>query len=212
MYCLLPLLFAFNVQSTEWQGQWSSTFGKISFMEKPIDIESAHLIFANYGKTGTIIGVSIKGEMVGVFYDTENNKSGSLTFKQNETKNSFTGEWNYNENSKKLSWNGTKVNDTQPEGINGLDRYRSVEGQWQSNFGLLEMVQDGVFVDAKYSDKGRIFAVFNSANNAVYGLFSNKERYGRLNLILNAEKNLFNGMWSWEFNTWAKQKWTGKKL
>lgn len=212
LYSLLPLLVVFSVQSADWQGQWSSTFGKISFIEKQIEIQSAKLIFANYGKTGTIIGVSIKGELVGVFYDSKNNKAGTLLFKQAASNNSFTGEWNYIENPKKLSWNGLKVDDKIPAQINGQDRHRSVEGNWQSNFGLLEMVQDGVFVNAKYSDKGKIFAVYNPANNVLFGLFSNKERYGKLKFSLNDDKNQFNGIWSWENNAWAKQKWTGKKV
>ena len=209
---LILLISGFTSHAVTWQGQWSSTFGKISFIEKDVNTHSATLVFANYGKTGNIVGVSIAGVLYGLFFDTKEQKGGSIQFSQNETRDSFSGEWKYANIDKLLIWNGTKINDDYPKDLIGVDRFRSMEGQWKSNFGVLDMTQDGVFVEAKYSDKGQIYAIYNSSNNLMYGIFTNNDKYGFLEFVLNSDKLSFNGRWSWQTKAWAEQKWHGTKV
>ena len=207
----LLLIFNNSVNAQQWQGHWTSSFGNIKFIERSIKPQNAALVFGNYGKNGTIVGVSIAGKLHGVFYDSKSQKGGELTFTQNKSTDSYTGTWSFDGKQKKLGWNGGKVNIDKPENLQGMDRFRSVEGSWQSNFGLLDFVQNGIFVNAEYSDKGRIFAVYNQANNNIFGLFTNKERFGLLKFSLNSEKNKFDGSWSWETSSWSTQKWIGSR-
>lgn len=98
-----------------------------------------------------------------------------------------------------------------PKELRSIDRFRSFEGLWDSNFGPLELVQNDVFVEGRYSDKGQMYAVYNQSNGLLYGLFTNKERYGLLHFQLNDKKDSFDGLWPWKTQNWAEQKWTGSK-
>ncbi len=210
---LLLLMVQINGFAKPWQGHWTSTFGKMKFIEKDVGMQQASIVFGNYGEDGTIAGVSINGILRGVFYDNKNQKGGSLVFSQSQ-KTAYTGKWNFDNKQKKFSWNGSNIDNKRPEEMKEIDRFRIAEGQWQSNFGLLDFVQDGPFIEAKYSDKGQIYAVYNQNNQIIYGFFINEEegRYGLLKFQLNDEKNSFDGLWSWETKNWSSQKWTGTKL
>ena len=199
------------IQAQQWQGHWSSSFGSISFIEKSITPQNAVLVFGNYDKTGTLVGVSFSGVLYGVFYDSETQKGGKFTFTQDKTSNFFTGKWKYLNKDKELSWNGSLSNHQHPKEMRSVDRFRSFEGSWNSNFGPLELVQDDVFVEGKYSDKGHMYAIYNQSNGLLYGIFTNKDRYGLLQFQLNYEKNSFDGLWSWKTQNWTEQKWTGSK-
>ena len=207
----LLLIFNNSVKAQQWQGHWTSSFGKIKFVERSIKPQNAVLVFGNYGKYGTIAGVSIADKLHGIFYDSKSKEGGDLVFTQSKNADSYTGKWNFAGKHKQLSWNGAKVNINKPENLREIDRFRSVEGQWLSNFGLLDFVQNGIFINAEYSDKGQIFAVYNQADKRVFGLFTNKERYGLLKFSINSEINKFDGLWSWETSKWSTQKWIGSK-
>jgi len=209
-FVLILLLSFTSAHSQQWQGHWSSSFGEIKVMEKVISSQNAGLVFGNYAKLGTLIGVSFGGKLHGYFYDQKSKKGGEFTFTQRQTGHSFTGKWSYKGKVKKLDWNGNKINNTLANDFVNVDRFRSVEGQWDSNFGPLNFIQDGVFIEASYSDKGRIHAVYNQANNMIYGLFTNKEKFGLLYFNFNAEKNAFKGLWSWETKNWSDQVWSGE--
>lgn len=208
---LLFILFHSVAHSQKWQGHWSSSFGDIKIMEKIITAQNAGLVFGNYAKTGTLMGVSFGGELHGFFFDKKTQQGGDFVFLQRDTGQSFTGKWSYQDKSNKLDWNGNKIDSNLPTDILELDRFRSAEGNWASNFGPLDIVQNGVYLEAQYSDKGRIYAVYNQANKMIYGLFTNKQKYGLLQFVLNSEQNKFKGLWSWQTKNWSDQIWSGTK-
>jgi hypothetical protein len=211
LFVLFSSFITLSLQAQQWQGQWSSSFGVIEFIEKPIQPKDAVLVFGNYGKTGSLVGASFAGVLYGVFYDTKTHKAGKFTFTQDKTSNYFTGKWKYLDKDKEHSWNGSLRNHKRPKELRSVDRFRSFEGMWESNFGPLELIQNGVFVEGKYSNKGQIFAVYNQSNALLYGIFTNKDRYGLLHFQLNNEKNSFDGLWSWKTQIWSEQKWIGSK-
>jgi len=211
---LITLLSIFDyhkIQAQQWQGHWSSSFGPIKFIEKPIKPKNAILVFGNYGETGTVVGVSFAGILHGVFYDGKTQRAGKLKFTLDKTTQFFTGKWKYLGKDKELSWNGSLSDHKRPIKLHSIDRYRTFEGHWDSNFGPLELIQNNVFVEGRYSNKGQVYAVYNQSNGLLYGLFTNKSRYGLLNFQLNETKNSFDGLWSWRTQNWADQKWTGIK-
>lgn len=211
MFFLFIAFATQSIQAHQWQGHWSSSFGTIKIIEKPIKPQNAVLVFGNYGKTGSLIGVSISGVLHGIFYDAKTKKTGKLTFTQDKTANFFKGKWKFADIEKELSWNGSLSNHHRPNELHSIDRFRTFEGDWNSNFGPLNMIQDNVFVQGKYSNKGEIYGVYNAENRQLFGLFTNKERFGLLRFSLNNEKNSFDGLWSWKTQNWADQRWTGSK-
>jgi len=213
MKLIFPILLLTTtlLSAQTWQGNWASSFGPIQFNEKRVGVHSAVLVFANYAKHGSLIGVSVAGELHGAFFDAKTQKGGEFVFIQDQESQTFTGRWKFFDKSKKLIWNGTKKNNIAAESLQFVDRFRTTEGRWMSNFGPLDFVQNGVFIEAKYSDKGKIYAVYNQASNIVFGLFTNKQRFGLLQFDLNDEKDSFEGLWSWNLQSWAEQKWTGTK-
>ena len=208
------LLTANHAYSSDWQGSWNSTFGEIKFIEQAINQYQAVLVFGNYDESGIIIGVSIAGKLYGSFYDSKTQKGGKLTFNKEGTADDaqfFKGKWSFTDKKLELSWNGTQLNNKKPASMNAADRYRSIEGKWSSNFGDLDLTQDAVFIKGSYSDKGKIFAIYNSSNQTVFGLFTNKQNFGLLNFKLTSDKNEFTGSWSWQAKNWQQQKWTGSR-
>jgi len=209
---VLNSIFIPFVKSSAWQGQWLSTFGKINFIEYQTGYKDINLLFGNYAKNGFMVGVSIANEMHGVFYDAKLRKEGEFVFKLDEKKSSYKGEWHFDDIDKRLKWNGSKVLESKILPVIGIDRYRNIEGTWDTNFGQLVLSQEDAYVKGKYDDKGEIHAIFNQENGVVFGFFTNKDRWGLLKFKLNKEKQDFKGQWTWETNAWSNQKWDGKKL
>lgn len=106
LFVLFTVFTTLTLQAQQWQSHWSSSFGAIEFIEKPIKPQNAVLVFGNYGKTESLIGVSFAGVLHGAFYDSETQKAGKVTFTQDKTSNFFTGKWKYLNKDKELSWNG----------------------------------------------------------------------------------------------------------
>lgn len=211
---ILLLLTVNQVYSSDWQGNWNSTFGEMKFIEQGINLHQAVLVFGSYGESGTIIGVSIAGKLYGTFFDQKTQKGGKLSFTKEGTSDDaqfFKGKWSFTDKELELSWNGTQLNNKKPISMNEADRYRSVEGQWSSNFGDLDLVQDEVFIKGTYSDKGKIFAIYNRTNQTLFGLFTNKQNFGLLDFSLTEDKKEFTGNWSWQAQNWQQQKWTGTR-
>ena len=211
---LVVLMALFYLQisySSPWKGQWASTFGKIDFIEKQTGFKDTALVFGNYAKNGFIIGVAIDNNLHGLFFDSKLQKEGAFKFSLNEKASKFKGMWHFDDIDKELKWNGTKAAIQEKIQFKGVDRFRKIEGKWKTNFGELELTQEGAFIEGRYDTKGRLFAVFNQENNTLFGLFTNKDRYGLLKFKLNDDRTAFDGLWSWETNPWAKQKWDGKK-
>ncbi len=212
------LIFVLNcvlvpfVQSSPWQGQWLSTFGKINFIEYTTGYKETTLLFGNYAKNGFIMGVSVANELHGVFYDAKLKKEGSFIFKLDEKQNSYKGDWYFDDIDKMLKWNGSKVIENKVLPVIGIDRYRNIEGTWDTNFGQLVLSQEEVYVKGEYDTLGKIHAIFNQKNGVIFGFFTNKKRWGLLKFTLNKDKTLFKGQWTWETNAWSNQKWDGKKL
>ena len=210
-YILILVIFSFKTFSSPWVGQWTSTFGKIQFIEKETDYKNFNLVYGNYDKNGFLMGVSIQNKLHGVFFDSKSEKSGAFVFTLNSAGSSYEGTWYFDEIDKKLNWNGSKSVNDQKSAIKGIDRYRNVEGIWKTNFGQLKLMQEMVFVEGQYDTKGRLFAVYNQSNNMMFGFFTNKHKYGLLKFQLNEQRNSFKGLWSWKTDKWANQKWDGNK-
>ena len=208
----LAVLYCSATNALQWQGHWKSTFGEMNLIEKQTGYKNTSLIFGNYDKNGYIIGVSVENKIYGVFYDNKLLQKGSYVFTLGESKKDFKGLWSFDDINKELKWNGSRAVNPKLKKIKGVDRYRYMEGQWDTNFGELELTQEGVFIEGKYDSKGKLYAVFNHQTNTVFGLFTNKKRYGLLKFQLNENRDSFKGLWSWETNKWAKQKWDGKKV
>lgn len=210
-YILILVVISFETFSSPWVGQWTSTFGKIQFIEKETGYKNFHLVYGNYHKNGFLMGVSIEDKLHGVFYDSKSEKSGAFVFTLNSSGSGYEGTWYFDEIDKKLNWNGSKSVDERKTEIKGIDRYRNIEGVWKTNFGQLKLVQETVFVEGEYDTKGRMFAVYNQSNNIMFGFFTNKQKYGLLKFQLNEQRNSFKGLWSWKTDNWANQKWDGNK-
>ncbi len=209
---LMALLYLHTSYSTPWKGQWASSFGKMDLIEKETGFKETALVFGNYAKSGFIVGVAIGNDLHGLFFDSKLKKGGSFIFSHNELGSNFKGKWRFDNIDKELKWNGTKAVIQEEVKFKGIDRYRNIEGTWKTNFGELELTQEGAFIEGRYDSKGKLYAVYNQENNTIFGLFTNKDRYGLLKFQLNNERTAFTGLWSWETKAWAKQKWDGKKV
>ncbi len=211
IYTLTLTVLSFQGLTSPWVGQWTSTFGKIQFIEKQTGYKDFDLVYGNYAKSGFLMGVSIDNMLHGVFFDSKSDKSGAFVFSLNKEKNAYEGAWHFDDIDKELKWNGTKAANQKFDELKGIDRYRNIEGSWTTNFGLLTLQQEQVFVEGSYDTKGKLYAVFNESNNLMFGFFTNKKKYGLLKFQLNEQRNSFKGHWSWKTDDWANQKWDGSK-
>lgn len=211
IYTLTLLVLSFQGFSSPWIGQWTSSFGKIQFIKKQTGYNDFDLVYGNYAKSGFLMGVSIDNQLHGVFYDSKSNKGGAFVFSLNKARNAYEGTWHFDDIAKELKWNGSKSVNQKNTELNGIDRYRNIEGAWQTNFGQLILKQELVFVEGTYDTKGKLYAVFNQSNNVMFGFFTNKNKYGLLKFQLDEQRNSFKGLWSWNTDNWANQKWDGNK-
>lgn len=210
-FLIVLVLFNSDVFSSQWLGEWTSTFGEIQIIEKVTDYKGVALVYGNYDKNGFLTGVSIDNKLYGVFFDPKSKKNGSFVFTMNKANKTFEGLWYFDDIDKELKWNGMRLSSQTNLTLSGIDRYRSIEGIWDTNFGKLQLTQESVFIEGKYDTKGKLYGVFSYSNNLMYGFFTNKNKFGMLKFTLNKQRTSFDGVWSWQTGKWEKQEWKGRK-
>lgn len=78
--------------------------------------------------------------------------------------------------------------------------YGQWQGTWNTGFGQLRLVQNGLEVYGDYSKKGTLEGKYDSKTRTLKGTFDNQSqnRKGSFEFVLNNDAKSFSGKWGWE--------------
>jgi hypothetical protein len=215
------LLLGTQLTAQEWTGTFTSNFGEIKLMTE------GDLIYGEYNGVSTIVAIERKfsygTKLIGIYEN--GTEKGKFYFEKWDGQKVIKGHYNPDNDvtleaikadpiftlrfdfDKKYKWEGSKVNSNKPTTL-----LRALfNGQWNTNYGVLQLQQIGNKVTGTYRDLGEISATYNPATKKLEGTFTNKGNTGYFLLDAKLAGNGFSGKWGWNKAMAETDSWTWNK-
>lgn len=220
---LLTLLFWQSISfAQEWTGTFNTNFGELKL------VTENGLIYGDYASGGTIIAVEKKINGASVLQGIYHNGTdrGKFFFEKRTGRNEISGYYNHDngltledikadgvftlkfEFGENFRWTGTKINAAKPTSL----KTALFNGQWNTNYGVVQLQQIGTAITGTYKQTEKINAVYNPARKTIEGTFTNTGLTGYLRLEAKLGGNAFSGKWGFSKEMKEPDSWTWNKV
>lgn len=190
------------------QGTFSTNHGELRL------VQVGARVYGDYADRGVIEGTYDGGSRTlrGVF--TNGDRQGVIVFTLAEAGNSFSGLWSWT-NPASMQWSGRRTGSGRPTLLQAahLDARHDpapFEGTFASTYGDLRLVRAGDRVYGDYADRGIIDGRYDEATRTLTGIFTNGDRQGVVEFVLDASGGAFSGTWNWAGP--PTLRWSGRRI
>lgn len=200
-------------------GTWNTTFGVLTFTQIGSNVTGT-IPSNNITINGQLIGYTLNGRWYQENTDGTSAVGGQLRFEFTDA-NTFKGVWGYNDSFTDGGlWIGVKITDTKApltEPINPFAKI-NVNGDWYTDFGKLNLIQDGNRVTGTYKFRnGTLTGTI--VGNTITGTWTevadsgtSKEPKGSFRFVFSPDGKSFKGSWGYGAKFYDGGQWNGEKI